>query len=137
MQAAKSVHVVADSPALIAALRDRAMLGPERLTLVLPCTGPGLAARQAARASLDAALAAWREAGLEAEGVVGAEDPIEAVLEVWDPRRFDEIVVSTLSGSSSRWLRFDLPSRLARVTDAQVKHVGSPPRAHAAEAAAG
>src|ERR1700710_2876810 len=132
MHPAKSVLVVAkvtaDSPALIAALRDRARAAPERLTLVLPCTGPGLAARQSARASLDAALAAWRDAGLQAEGFVGAEDPIEAVLEVWDPRRYDEILVSTLPGASSRWLRFDLPNRLARVTDAQVKHVGTAPR---------
>lgn len=130
-------NVTADSPELIATLRDRARLGPEHLTLVLPCRGPGLRARDAARPSLDAALAAWHDAGLEAEGIVGDEDPIAAVLDVWDPRRYDEIVVSTLPGPESRWLRCDLPSRLARMTDAQVTHVRTAPRRPMAHAAVG
>jgi hypothetical protein len=128
MQPTSSVLVVANvtagSPELIAALKAR---GEERRTLVMPCMGPGLHARDVARPRLDAALAAWREAGLDADGVVGDEDPMEAVHEVWDPRRFDEILVSTLPGPESRWLRCDLPSRLARLTDARVTHVHGAP----------
>lgn len=116
--------VTAASPELIEALKAR---GDARRTLLMPCTGPGLHSRDVARPRLDAALAAWREAGLEAEGIVGDEDPLEAVHEVWDPRRFDEIVVSTLPGPHSRWLRCDLPSRLERMTDARVTHVHSAP----------
>jgi hypothetical protein len=128
-------NVTADSPELIRALRARLEHGPEHFTLVMPCVGPGLHSRRLARPRLDEVLAAWREAGLEADGVVGDEDPVEAVLEVWDPRRFDEIVVSTLPGPQSRWLRWDLPSRLMRMTDARVTHVRS--SAHGRRAHAG
>jgi hypothetical protein len=128
MPSSSSVLVVANvtaaSPELIEALQAR---GPERRTLLMPCMGPGLLARDAARPRLDEALEAWRAAGLEAEGIVGDEDPLEAVIEVWDPRRYDEIVVSTLPGPDSRWMRCDLPSRLARKTDANVTHVHRAP----------
>lgn len=117
-------NVTAASPDLIEALKTR---GPERRTLLMPCTGPGLQARDVARPRLDAALAAWREAGLEADGIVGDEDPLEAVIEVWDPRKYDAILVSTLPGPDSRWMKCDLPSRLARVTDAHVTHVHGRP----------
>jgi hypothetical protein len=116
----------ADSPALIDALRARSEQGPLRLTLLLPCRGPGLHAREVARPRLDAALAAWRDAGLDAEGVVGDADPVLAVSEAWDPRRFDELVVSTLPSAESRWLRCDLPNRLMRMTDANVSVVRAP-----------
>ncbi len=121
-------NVTATSPELIDALLTRARRAPERLTLLMPCTGPGLHARDLARPRLDAALAAWREAGLAGDGVVGDEDPLEAVHELWDPREFDEIVVSTLPGPASRWLSCDLPRRLLRMTDAQVTHVRSTAR---------
>ena len=121
-------NVTAASEELVEALRGRAERGPIRLTLLMPCTGPGLHSRNEARPRLDAALERWRAAGLEAEGVVGDEDPLEAVHEVWDPREFDEIVVSTLPGPESRWMRCDLLSRLMRMTDAQVTHVHSAPR---------
>jgi hypothetical protein len=119
-------NVTADSPELIDALRARLHDGPDHFTLVMPCMGPGLQGRDVARPRLDAALAAWRDAGIDADGVVGDEDPVEAVLEHWDPRRHDEIIVSTLPGLQSRWMRTDLPSRLMRATDApRVTHVSS------------
>jgi hypothetical protein len=117
-------NVTATSPELIEALKAR---GPERRTLLMPCTGPGLHAREAAAPQLDEALAAWRLAGLEARGIVGDEDPCQAVFEVWDPRAYDEIVVSTLPGPDSRWLQADLPHRLRRLTDARVTHVHGAP----------
>jgi hypothetical protein len=36
---------------------------------------------------------------------------------------FDEIVVSTLPGGISRWLKLDFPSRVARATELPVRHV--------------
>jgi hypothetical protein len=36
---------------------------------------------------------------------------------------FDEIILSTLPAGPSRWLRQDLPHRLARVTRIPVTHV--------------
>ena len=68
--------------------------------------------------------AGWMaEAGLEADSIVGSSDPIEAVHEAWNPGRFDEIIVSTLPGRSSRWLRLDYPHRVAAFTGAPVTHV--------------
>jgi hypothetical protein len=123
-----SVLVVASaaSPQLIAALRERQERGALRATLVMPCSGPGLHARDVAQPDLDAALTAWREAGLdEVDGLVGDQDPLVAVREAWDPQRYDEVIVSTLPGHASQWLRWDLPQRVARATDARVTHVMS------------
>ena len=65
----------------------------------------------------------WREAGIEAEGICGDANPMDAVAETWDPRRHDEVIVSTLPGQSSRWIQGDLPGRVARLTGAPVTHV--------------
>ena len=116
-------NVTAASGDLIAALEERARKGPIEVTLLMPGQGPGLAGREAVRERLDAALAAWREAGIEADGVCGDARPLDAVAELWDPRRHDEVIVSTLPGDSSRWIRSDLPHRIARLTGAPVTHV--------------
>jgi hypothetical protein len=116
-------NVTAASDALLAALRARAERGPIRVTLLMPAAGLGHHAREAAEERLQEALERWRAAGLEAEGVVGDSEPMHAVSEIWDPRRFDEVVVSTLPGVSSRWLRFDFPHRVAQATGVPVTHV--------------
>jgi hypothetical protein len=64
-----------------------------------------------------------REAGLEAGGALGSSDPIVAVDDAWDPRRYDEIVVCTLPIPVSRWLHVGLPQRIAGLTGALVTHV--------------
>jgi hypothetical protein len=120
-------HATASSPQLLEALSERAEGGAVRVTLVLPCKGIGFAAKEEARAALDEALAQYAAAGIEAEGVVGDRDPLVAVAEIWDPLRFDEIVVSTLPAKVSAWLQSDLPHRIARHTDASVTHIVSSP----------
>jgi len=116
-------NVTATSDELVAALRERAERGPVAVTLLMPATGRGSATREADRARLDGALEAWRAAGLEADGIAGDQDPAVAVHEVWDPRRFDEVIVSTLPTGSSKWLQADLPQRVAKITDMPVRHV--------------
>lgn len=116
-------NVTAAADDLLQALKARAEKGPIAATLLMPANEPGFHGKEAAQPRLEEALAKWREAGLEAEGIVGASDPIEAVHEVWNPGAFDEVVVSTLPGASSRWLQFDFPHRVARITDAPVTHV--------------
>jgi hypothetical protein len=108
---------------LVAALSQRAQAKPTRFTLLMPAGGHGVGARRDAEPKLAAALERWHEAGLEADGVVGDEDPLQAAIETWDGRRYDEFIVSTLPGHASRWLRHDLPHRIARSVDAQVRHV--------------
>jgi hypothetical protein len=115
--------VTAASDDLLAALQERAGKGPVDFTLVMPATGPGLAGRRDTEPRLQQALARWRAAGLRAEGVAGNSDPLDAVTEVCRPGRFDEVIVCTLPGQSSRWLRWDLPYRLGALTDLPVTHV--------------
>lgn len=116
-------NVTASSGDLVAAIMERAQRGPIEVTLLMPGQGPGLSGRAAVRGRLDATLAAWREAGVEAEGICGDANPMDAVAETWDPRQHDEVIVSTLPGQSSKWIRSDLPQRIGKLTGAPVTHV--------------
>jgi hypothetical protein len=116
-------NVTANSPELVAALQARQEHGPMVPTLLMPATKNGFAGREEAQTRLDAALEQWRAAGVEGTGVVGDPDPIVAVHETWDPRNFDEVIVSTLSGQTSRWLQADLPHRVQQITGCDVVHV--------------
>jgi hypothetical protein len=125
-----AAHVVvlanrtAASRELIEALVHRSERGPIVATLVMPAAAPGTAGRAAAKERLDAALEAWRAAGIErCQGVVCDPAPYEAFAEVWDPMRHDEVIVCTLPGESSRWVRSDLPHLVARYTGVSVLHV--------------
>lgn len=117
-------NVTAGSDELIECLRARAAEGACRFTLVMPASGAD------SRGRLDAALERMRDAGLENfDGRVGDPDPVVAVMDTWDPMKFDEIIVSTLPTGSSRWLGLDLPHRLEKLTSVPVRHVVShPPR---------
>ena len=106
----------AAAPELIDALLHRAERGPIAVTLVMPAP--------ASQERLDAALDAWRAAGIErCDGIVSASGPLEALTDLWDPMRHDEAVVCTLPGESSRWIRSDLPHSVARYTGVSVLHV--------------
>ena len=122
-------NVTAASDELLEALRSRAAAGDADFTLMIPPSGVGREAREAAEASLEQALARMREAGLEVSGSVGDTDPVVAVHEAWDPARYDEIVVATLPTGTSKWLQVDLPHRVERITDAPVTHVVAKPPA--------
>lgn len=114
--------VTAESDDLLAALdeRVRSATVPVDFLLVMPASGPDPAETEP---RLERALARWRDAGLKAEGAVGDSDPVQAVAEVWKPGRFDEVIVSTLPGQTSRWLRWDVPYRIGALTDLPVRHV--------------
>jgi hypothetical protein len=114
----------APAPELIEALVERQRRGPITATLVMPADGPGSAARAAAKERMERALESWRAAGIETcRGVVCDPAPLEALEEVWDPMRHDEVFVCTLPGRSSKWIRSDLPHAVRRFTGAQVTHV--------------
>jgi hypothetical protein len=113
----------ADAPELLAALRARQDKGPVVPTLLMPATRNGYAGKEEAGERLETVLSRWREAGLSAQGVVGDPDPAVAVQETWDPRHFDEVIVSTLPGSTSKWLQSDLPHRVQQITGCDVAHV--------------
>lgn len=110
---------------LLTALEQRAARSPARFRLLMPF--PATASPVAAQEALDAALAAMRDRGLDVEGEVGYGQPLEVVMESWNPRQWDEIVVSTLPAPLSTWMRVDLPHRIERLTGVQVTHVIAQP----------
>jgi hypothetical protein len=114
-----------DSPELLAAIKDRGAQGPIHVTMLVPAA---YSERAQAERRLESAVASLSGDGIAADGMLGDADPIVAVQEAWDPGRFDEVVVSTLTEGASRWLQIDLPHRVARLTDCQVKHVAVPER---------
>jgi len=115
-------NITAASDELCQVLSERAKRSPAAFTLIVPATADG-GGRRAAHEKLEHALERLREGGLEADGAVGVGDPIVAATEAWDPRRYDEIVVSTLPIGASKWLHAGLPERVARLTGAPVTHV--------------
>ena len=119
-------NVTATSDLLLNALKLRAEHEPVSFTLVVPATPFG-GGKEAARETLNVALDRLRSAGLQADGKIGDGDPVVAVSEAWDPRRFDEMVVSTLPMGFSKWLHAGLPERIAKLTGAPVAHVVSAP----------
>ena len=52
--------------------------------------------------------------GAPVDGEVGDSDAVRAVRAVIEARPIDEIIISTLPTTISRWLRQDLPSRVER-----------------------
>jgi hypothetical protein len=123
----------ADSPDLIEALCRRAATEPTSFTLLVPAVPHGLAwaadmkagwSEAAGRA--DRAGARIRRSGLELdEVIVGDPDPFAAVGDALHVRQFDEIVVSTLPRTVSRWLAVGLPARLRRSVDLPVREVSA------------
>jgi hypothetical protein len=119
-------NVTAGSAELLDAMKARAARGPTRFTLLVPRSRVARDLRSPD--PLDAAVARLRDAGLDVTAVIADSDPIVAVSEAFDPRRHDEIIVGTLPVGDSRWLRIDLPHRVARMTSAPVTHVTATPR---------
>ena len=106
------------SVGLEAALRARLESGPARFTLLVPLGRKPDAERKASYMATH-----LRSVGLDVDCRVGDVDPMKAVLEVWSPAEFDEVIVSTLPASTSRWMQTGLPRRIERHTGALVRHV--------------
>jgi GABA permease len=117
-------NVTATSDELIQALKAQVQKGPASFTLIVPASA---GSRAAARTKLSEALEQLRSAGIEVDGSIGDSDPMVAVTEAWDPKRYDEIIVSTLPMRVSKWLHAGLPERISKLTGCQVTHVVSEP----------
>ena len=137
-----SVLVVANRTAgsdeLLEALRKRAEQGPTSFHLVVPATARGVswvadmnAGGDAAEHDLEGALERLRGVGLEIEGEIGDPDPVAAVQDAANARKYDEVIVSTLHKHVSKWLKLDLPSKAAHATGLPVSHVEARARTHA------
>jgi hypothetical protein len=115
---------------LMARIRELVAAGPCRFHIVVPATPPGEhltwtegEATAIAQHRLDQALARFRSTGAEADGEVGDKNPIMAIEDVLRTAAFDEIVLSTLPSGVSRWLKLDLPNRVASHFSLPVTHV--------------
>jgi hypothetical protein len=120
-----------DSDEVREAIVSRAAAGPLQVTLVAPASSGASTVRERRAVTeqrLERAVRRLRDAGVAVEGVVGDADPMVAVQEAWDPRRFDEIIVATLPTGASRWMAADLPHRVERFCGARVAHVVAAPR---------
>lgn len=129
MQSSAHVLVVADktaaTPALLAALRERAARGPARFHLLVP--NPDLASWRPSEVQhphlthgeqvLALALPLMEEATSSSVygSVSSRHDPMDAIEEALSDGKFDEIILSTLPHSVSRWLHVDLPRRVAHL----------------------
>ena len=116
--------------ALMSKLRALAADGPASFHVVVPATHPQKQwtwtegkATAIAQQRLEMALERLGELGAEVTGSIGNERPIDAIHDALRGGEFDEIVLSTLPPGLSRWLRQDLPSRVARAFDVPVTHV--------------
>jgi hypothetical protein len=108
---------------LIERLKQKATEGPRLFIAVVPQhDGSGGAPREA-RARLARMLDRLREEGLLSSGMIGDPDPYTAAVNALELFRVDEIVISTLPGERSGWLRANLIERVQGATPAPVEHV--------------
>jgi hypothetical protein len=84
--------------------------------------GSGDGTREA-RARLAQMLDRLRAAGLLSSGMIGDPDPYTAAVNALELFRVDDVVISTLPGERSGWLRADLIARVQSATSAKVEHV--------------
>jgi hypothetical protein len=119
-------HRTAATPALLQAVRERAERGHARFHLLVPNPAPadwhplhperhekhteGEHVLALALPLIDDASGGW------ADGSVSTRhDPMDAIEETLHDGDFDEIILSTLPHSVSRWLHIDLPRRVAHL----------------------
>jgi hypothetical protein len=125
-QGSARVLVVANrtaaTPGLIEAVRERAARGPCSFTLLVPHFAHGLHKvvdaqdqdHDESEAVLELAIPLLEEAaGGKVEGLVGDPEPLAAIQDAINLRGFDEVILSTLPARVSRWLKLDLPSKVA------------------------
>jgi hypothetical protein len=131
---------------LLKALQDRLAQGPCQFTLLVPAThrahwtntemmghmGTGLpphpgawsAAEEddyaRARRRLEFGVEQLHHLGVEVDGDVGDPNQVKAIEVALGRRHDDEIIVSTLPTTRSRWLSHDLPSKIRRRFDLPV-----------------
>jgi hypothetical protein len=105
-------------------LREKAADDARHLFIaVVPQQNRAGTAPREARARLAAMLDRMHAAGLLSSGMIGDPDPYTATLNALELFRVDDVVISTLPGERSGWMRADLIERVRHATAAKVEHV--------------
>lgn len=97
--------------------------GPRMFIAVVPQLDRSGAAAREARIRLAAMLERLDAAGLLSAGMIGDPDPYTAVMNALELFKVDEVVISTLPGERSGWLRADLIERVQGATSVPVEHI--------------
>lgn len=79
--------------------------------------------RLVAAQRLEAGLQWLRDLGVEATGEVGTTDAVASVTAIVARGGIDEVLISTLPSRLSRWLKLDLPTKLAKAVKVPVNVV--------------
>jgi hypothetical protein len=112
----------AATPALLDAVRERAARGPATFTLLVPHTSKGLHrlvdpeehGQSEAEDTVELAVPLLeRAAGGPVVSLIGDAEPLAAIQDAVNLHGFDEIIISTLPSRVSKWLKLDLPSKVA------------------------
>jgi hypothetical protein len=110
----------AATPALLEAVRERAARGPATFTLLVPKHVHGLhgvvdaqdVVEDESQHVIELALPLLEDAaGGPVEGMIGDHEPLAAIQDAVNLHGFDEIILSTLPTTVSRWLKLDLPHK--------------------------
>ncbi len=115
-------HKTAATPALLDAVRERAGRGNAEFTLLVPNATHGLhtlvdpedQTHGEADQILELALPLLEDAaGGPVEGIVGDASPMDAIADAVNLHGFDEVIISTLPKTVSKWLKLDLASKVS------------------------
>jgi hypothetical protein len=102
----------AATPRLLDAVRARAAEGPCEFTMLIPDAED----RGMGDWTLDHALPfVEKAAGAPVRGLVDGPYAFEAIYEAVRAGGFEEVILSTMKRSYSRWVAADLPGRVARL----------------------
>ncbi|HSZ12843.1 MAG TPA: hypothetical protein VK790_02280 [Solirubrobacteraceae bacterium] len=115
---------------LIEHLKAKAAEDPRQLFIaVVPQLDGSGGAPSEARARLATMLDHLSTAGLLSSGMIGDPDPYTAAMNALELFHVDDVVISTLPGERSGWLRSNLIERVRGATPAPVEHVVVDPQA--------
>jgi hypothetical protein len=130
-------HKTSSGEELIEYLKRKAAHGGQHLFIaVVPqLDGSGDAPREA-RERLAKMLDRLSDAGLVSSGMIGDPDPYTAVMNALELFRVDDVVISTLPGERSGWLRSNLIERVQGAASVPVEHVVVDPQSQATAAPA-